>query len=264
MGINLYGFNQSTEIVPPNLPDNLLQKKDSTSGTSPLKQGPISVIPANPSSATAVTTQPKPAPILTSGTTLPLNQWTEPYVKTSIKNKGAASVFGEFSQFEKTELEKIKDKIEWIKDLSDEINKTLNNAEMDIRTNLTILAKDIELMLAYYKDCFDELQNFEFGGDSVYENCIKNLKKMQAAIQNLRNTVGAILERVRLMAAKEDNPDLKKIKRELKLIDDYCREIMAIIDYLIERLTLLLRVYHEFSFEVRNKGLVGTQTTRSL
>jgi RNAse (barnase) inhibitor barstar len=74
--------------------------------------------------------------------------------------------------------------------------------------------------------------------------------------------VGSLLEIVRLLALLESNPDLKKLKRELKLSDDYGREIMAIIDNLIERLTLLLQVYHEYSYERRNRGLVGTQTNR--
>jgi hypothetical protein len=67
----------------------------------------------------------------------------------------------------------MKDKIEWLKDLSGEIKKALAHATGDIKNYLTILSKDIELMLAYYKDCFDELRAPEFTKDSVYDSCIK-------------------------------------------------------------------------------------------
>ncbi|MDR0590745.1 MAG: hypothetical protein LBG09_02745 [Puniceicoccales bacterium] len=281
MGINLHGLRQPAEDVlqkedfsalnspgkfpeKPGFPsDSSAQKQDLTlntlglSGKLPEKPDPL---PGKTPATTKPELPPVPAPqtkqIPASPPHLPLGQWTEPYIKNSVKSEGAASVSAKFSASAKPELEKIKDKIDWIKDLFDEI-KAANISD------LTILSKEIELMLAYHKDCFDELRSPEIGGDSAYDNCIKNLKKLQAAIQNLRNTVGTILDRVRLLAAKEDNPDLKKMKRELKLIDDYCREIMAIIDYLIERLTLLLRVYHECSFEIRSKGPVGTQTTRN-
>jgi hypothetical protein len=203
-------------------------------------QSDLKVLPLDPKLISTVSLALKTHP------SLPVGQWKEPYVREIIQQNGVSSVSDLFLGFVAQKQQEIKNAMEWLKDLIDEINKKCNGTKK-------LLAK-MKQLSDQYAVLFQELK-LELGEDSTYVRCINKLKQFQIAIQNLRITVLAILEEVRLLTAQANNPELKQIKRELKLIDDHCRQIITTTDCLIDRLTLLLRVLHERSFEKRSRGL---------
>ncbi|MDR2200965.1 MAG: hypothetical protein LBN94_02565 [Puniceicoccales bacterium] len=207
----------------------------------------VSTIPVPPREIAEIT---KPIP--------PAKNWSENDIKNLLKNTSAVNVCADFSLVIKEDLERMEDHIEWIRDLFLEIQGKVNIISPDVKTQLTLLGKDIELMISYYKDCFDELEHRQSQSGSIYVGCIEHLKKLQSAVQHLRHSTDNVLDIVRLLAVKNENTPtyqgLKSSKREIKVMDDHCIAISAIIDQIFARLLPLLRVYHERSFEERGRG----------
>jgi Mg2+ and Co2+ transporter CorA len=202
---------------------------------------------------------------------------SENAMRDLFRREGALRVYSLTTEEVEKGLKKMEDHIAWIKDLATAIQEKLNNMMGEIKSQIIIFLKEIELMEAYFKDCFDELPFEQFLKQSVLNSCIENLKELQQALQKLRISLGSILDKIRELLAKDgNNPALReffqRIKREVKLTDDHCSDLMEVIEHIMNLIDQLLnnylsptlRVFHEQAYEERNRGNYSTQSSRAL
>lgn len=186
-----------------------------------------------------------------------LQNWTPDLVKSLLKLLSATDVYATFSMSTKDELNQMQNDIDGIWDTFIQIQNQLQNMPSDITAAITILAKDIELLLSYYKDCYDELAFEKRPQESVFSSCIKDLQELQTAVQNLRNSAINISEGIkRLMRQDANSPayqNLKLVRKGFKTIADRCKNLISQIDVVINKLKTLLDVYHQYSYEERNQ-----------
>ncbi|MDR3317800.1 MAG: hypothetical protein LBS71_03285 [Puniceicoccales bacterium] len=214
--------------------------------------------------------------------------WTETAIKNMLKTSKPEVVCAKFSESTRAALttegqayineiiKKMQNHIEWVEDIADEFGNKLEKVPNGVKEHMEIVITKTKLMSSYFKDCFDELNFQQSGTSSPYVNCIKDLKEFQEASQNLRNVIGNISSTISVFILQNEsknssketekiNERLKFIINELQLADKHCDKMIKLIDKIItNQLTPLLRVFSEKSYEERNRGFVGTQTSRAL
>ncbi|MDR2806746.1 MAG: hypothetical protein LBB11_01145 [Puniceicoccales bacterium] len=208
------------------------------------------------------------------------DNWTKGSIRDFLKKEGAIEVCANFLLYTKKELEKMKNHV-------DQINLLYNNLrKLNLNQINNALDKEIKFMETYYEDCFDKLKQDSLRRDSPYVNCIEHLKKLQSALQNLRNTMENISSTVYLFASQtisipsvakngdthstHNLPPVMKDEHMRSLqytkneVNSHCMKMTMLIDQVINCLGTLLQVYHEQSYDERSRGNYVTQTNRAL
>jgi predicted nucleic acid-binding Zn-ribbon protein len=121
-----------------------------------------------------------------------------------------------------------------------------------------------------YQACIKELKYEPQGNCSLLVNVIKDLKELQDAIQELRNSVGNLLDYIRLSlpSLNQDTPEFQRLrgsKMETKLTDQHSSEATRKIDQIINGMLVpALGVFNEYAREERGRGITGSQSNRAL
>jgi hypothetical protein len=200
-----------------------------------------------------------------------LANWSEHNIKSLLKARGALNVYAKVAEIVEKNLDEMRNHIDWLNDLFDEINQKLGNVK-EVRNSISTLAEKIVQLNKLYATCFKELKHEPVSNCSIFINCIKDLKEIQNIIQNLRIVIKSILDTLRSMPKvnKETNnsPDYQKFyttKIESKLFDVHGAALEEIINKIIERIIIPAEsAYNQIEYEERNKGMYTTQSRNGL
>ena len=194
-------------------------------------------------------------------------KFSEAFCKYLLANHGPQIACSEFIEYIHSSIDSMDQYVETIDQLFQEAKDKISSISKESSLAIQILAKDIELMHSYYKDCYDELRhNKTKDQESIYFSCITHFKKLQTSIESFRNSIVTINREAKNHLSTLDSKSsqfayLQQTRIQLKQIADSCATAIQKIDQVIGNLANILKVYHEEYTEQRNKGL---KTTRSV
>ncbi|MDR0678408.1 MAG: hypothetical protein LBF44_02625 [Holosporaceae bacterium] len=195
-------------------------------------------------------------------------------LKKLVKTNGALNTYALIAAEVETNLNKMKEDIDWINDLVDEIKRKLQNKQ-ETQNDIKNLDEKKENLNKIYKECYKELKHEPAPNCSILVNCLKDLKELQVNIQDLRNIINAIIDKLRQLLSKQGQPlsqqgqlsltDLHTSKTEGKLTNVHNDSLDRITNHIINNIIVpASEAYSEISYEERNRGLYTTSSPRSL
>ncbi|MDR2371529.1 MAG: hypothetical protein LBD60_00010 [Puniceicoccales bacterium] len=189
-------------------------------------------------------------------------------IKNSLRTEGTLNTYAHVTAKVEKKLLAIKDNIDWINDLMERINEIFKN-KSEMRAILDKLNERLKILNKAYQACVKELNYEPQGNCSLLANVIKDLKELQDAIQELRNSARNLLDCTRLLlSANQDISELQRLrstKSETKLVDQHGYEMIEIIDQIINSILIpALGAFNECAREERGRGITGSQSSRAL
>ncbi|MDR2812323.1 MAG: hypothetical protein LBB05_00815 [Puniceicoccales bacterium] len=189
-------------------------------------------------------------------------------IKNLLKKEGALNTYAILTAVIKKELQSIKDNMDWINDLMERIYEISQNKPV-IRANVDSLKEKQKNLNNIYIICVKELKYEPQGNCSLIVNAIKDLKELQDATQELRNSARDFLDRTRQLLSEYKNTliiqELRGSKWETKLIDRHGAEMTKKVDRIIDGvLAPASEAFNEYAREERGRGTIGSQSNRAL
>ncbi|MDR0417997.1 MAG: hypothetical protein LBH08_00990 [Puniceicoccales bacterium] len=202
-----------------------------------------------------------------AGTAMKCDTFSSQDVKTSLKINGPLQTYAAITAKVQEMLNKVKNNIDWINDLTESINEALKNRP-EVRPDLCALEDKRKQLIDAFTRCNKEIKYEPQGNCSPLVNAIKDLKELQLGIQEFKITTDKLLVVIRQIIQKNQyTPVIQSwynSKLELKLIDRHENEIEETINQTIQIVIVSVEAYNEAAYEERNRGSYTTPSHRSL
>ncbi|MDR1590739.1 MAG: hypothetical protein LBR92_01955 [Puniceicoccales bacterium] len=189
-------------------------------------------------------------------------------IKNLLRTEGTLNTYAILTGMVEEKLLLVKNNIDWINDLIERIRETYEN-NLEMRAILDNLNEKQKKLSDSYQICSKELKHEPQGNCSLLVNVIKDLREVQDAIQEFRNSARNLLNHIRLFLPQNQNTSefqrLRCSKSETKLMDQHGSEMTAITDIIINNVLIpALEAFNERAREERGRGIIGSQSKRDL